>query len=182
MVKTILMSYLYFKSLHLIFMVCWFAGLFYLVRLFIYFKESEKKPELERTVLEKQFTLMTKRLLYIITWPSAILTTIFGWSMIYINTALLDNQWMKVKLCFVFFLLLYTYFCQLIFNQMKIGKITFKSGSLRIFNEVATVFLFSIIFLAVLRTTISWLLATIGLILLAVILMILIKLYKKISS
>ena len=62
MVKTILMSYLYFKSLHLIFMVCWFAGLFYLVRLFIYFKESEKKPELERTVLENQFTLMTKRL------------------------------------------------------------------------------------------------------------------------
>ena len=61
-------------------MVCWFAGLFYLVRLFIYFKESEKKPELERTVLENQFTLMTKRLLYIITWPSALLTTIFGLS------------------------------------------------------------------------------------------------------
>ena len=72
------MSYLYFKSLHLIFMVCWFAGLFYLVRLFIYFKESEKKPQVERTVLETQFTLMTKRLLYIITWPSAVLTTIFG--------------------------------------------------------------------------------------------------------
>ena len=84
-------------------LVCWFAGLFYLVRLFIYFKESEKKPELERTVLENQFILMTKRLLYIITWPSAILTTIFGLSMIYLNTALLDNQWMKVKLCFVFY-------------------------------------------------------------------------------
>ena len=175
------MSYLYFKSLHLIFMVCWFAGLFYLVRLFIYFKESEKKPKVEKIVLETQFTLMTKRLLYIITWPSAVLTTIFGLSMIYLNTALLDSQWMKVKLCFVFFLLLYTYSCQIIFNQMKEGKIKFKSTSLRIWNEVATIFLFSIIFLAVLRTTISWLFATLGLILLAVILMILIKIYKRIS-
>ena len=177
------MSYFfYIKSLHLIFMVCWFAGLFYLVRLFIYFKESETRPKFERTVLETQFTLMTKRLLNIITWPSAILTTIFGLSMIYLNPNLLDAQWMRVKLFFVFFLLIYTYSCQLIFNQMKNGNIIFKSSSLRLWNEVATILLFAIIFLAVLKTTITWLFATLGLIILAVILMILIKIYKRMSS
>ena len=173
------MSYLYLKSLHLIFMVCWFSGLFYLVRLFIYFKESELKDTTTRKILKDQFCLMTKRLLYIITWPSAILTTIFGLSMIYSNPLLLDVKWMKVKLCFVFFLLLYTYSCQIIFNQMKKGKILYKENNLRVWNELATVFLFSIIFLAVLKTSISWLYATVGLILIALILTLLIKAYKR---
>ena len=160
-------------------MVCWFSGLFYLVRLFIYFKESELKDTTTRKILQDQFSLMTKRLLYIITWPSAILTTIFGLSMIYSNPLLLDVKWMKVKLCFVFFLLLYTYSCQIIFNQMKKGKILYQENSLRVWNELATVFLFSIIFLAVLKTSISWLYATVGLILIALILTLLIKAYKR---
>ena len=71
------MNYLYFKSLHLIFMVCWFAGLFYVVRLFIYHKEANTKEYSVKEILQVQYTLMSKRLLNIITWPAAVLTTIF---------------------------------------------------------------------------------------------------------
>jgi len=65
--------YPYIKALHLIFVVTWFAGLFYIPRLFIYHLEALEKPSPEREILAKQFRLMTRRLWYIITWPSAIL-------------------------------------------------------------------------------------------------------------
>ena len=66
------------KALHIIFVVTWFAGLFYIVRLFIYQREAQDKPERERAVLTEQFKLMSKRLWLGITWPSAIITSILG--------------------------------------------------------------------------------------------------------
>ncbi len=173
------MTYFYFKSLHLIFMVCWFSGLFYLVRLFIYFKEAENKDNNTKKILQDQFTLMTKRLLYFITWPAAFLTTFFGLVMIYINPFLLDASWMQVKLCFIFLLWLYTYSCQYFYNQMVIGKITINENRLRIWNELATIFLFTIIFIAILQNSISWLFISLGLIIITIILMFLIKIYKR---
>ena len=103
------MNYLHLKSLHLIFMVCWFAGLFYVVRLFIYHKEAEKKEQGEKSILQSQYTLMSKRLLNIITWPSAFLTTVFGLSMLIENPVYLKQHWMHVKLSFILLLWLYTY-------------------------------------------------------------------------
>ncbi len=173
------MDYFYLKALHLIFMVCWFAGLFYLVRLFIYHKEAAKKQKQEQAILQAQFTIMTGRLLNIITWPSAVLTTVFGISMLYYNPELLKQDWMQVKLVFATLLWGYTYSCQHYYNQMKIGQITSKESKLRIWNEVATLFLFAIIFMAVLKNSMSWIFATFSLVALAVVLMILIKLYKK---
>ena len=70
--------YLYVKAIHIVFIVTWFSGLFYIVRLFIYNAEAETKPELEKSILRPQFNMMTRRLWYGITWPSAILTLIFG--------------------------------------------------------------------------------------------------------
>jgi len=160
-------------------MVCWFAGLFYVLRLFIYHKEADKKEESEKQILQAQYTLMSKRLLSIITWPAAILTTIFGVSMLVENPMYLQQDWMHVKLSFLVLLWLYTYSCQVICNQMKVGQITTTEGKLRIWNEVATLLLFSIIFMAVLKNSISWIYATLSLVGLAVLLMILIKLYKK---
>ena len=160
-------------------MVCWFAGLFYVVRLFIYHKEADKKEESVKQVLQAQYTLMSKRLLSIITWPAAILTTIFGVSMLVENPMYLQQDWMHVKLSFLVLLWLYTYSCQVICNQMKVGQITTTEGKLRMWNEVATLLLFSIIFMAVLKNSISWIYATLSLVGLAVLLMILIKLYKK---
>ena len=160
-------------------MVCWFAGLFYVVRLFIYHKEADKKEESTKLILQEQYTLMSKRLLNIITWPAAVLTTIFGVSMLVENPIYLQQDWMHVKLSFIVLLWLYTYSCQVVCNQMKVGQIKTTESKLRIWNEVATLILFSIIFMAVLKNSISWIWATLSLVGLAVLLMILIKLYKK---
>ena len=97
------MNYLVLKAFHLIFVVCWFAGLFYLGRLFIYFKEAESRNSSEKIILQDQYLIMAKRLMNIIIWPSVLLTSVFGWYMIFLNFNLLDNAWMQVKLLMVFF-------------------------------------------------------------------------------
>ena len=173
------MNYLYFKSLHLIFMVCWFAGLFYVVRLFIYHKEAQEKEESVKEILQSQYALMSKRLLSIITWPSAFLTTLFGVSMLIVNPIVIEQSWMQVKISFILLLWLYTYSCQIILNQIKIGQIRTTEIKLRIWNEVATLIMFAIIFMAVLKNSISWIYATLSLFGLAVLLMVSIKIYKK---
>ena len=160
-------------------MVCWFAGLFYVVRLFIYHKEADRKKESVKVILQVQYNLMSKRLLSIITWPAAILTTFFGVSMLIDNPILLQQNWMHIKLSFILLLWLYTYSCQIILNQIKIGQIKTTEIQLRIWNEVATLIMFALIFMAVLKDSISWIYATLSLVGLAVLLMISIKLYKK---
>ena len=173
------MSYLSIKAVHIIFVICWFAGLFYLGRLFIYFKEAELRNGSEKTILQKQYLIMAKRLMNIIIWPSVLLTSIFGWYMIFLNFNLLDNTWMQVKLLMVFFLILYVIFCQIVLNQMSSGKILVSENKLRLWNEIPTLFLVSIIFLAILKTQISWIYAIASLILFSFLLIILIKLYRK---
>ena len=172
------MSYLVLKALHIIFVVCWFAGLFYLGRLFIYFKEAENLKDEVQEILQKQYLIMTKRLMYIITWPSTILTTIFGWNMIYQNSILLTLDWMKMKLLFIFFLIIYMIFSQMLLNQMIAGKIKFSDKILRIWNEVATLLLVSIVFLAVLKSQIPWFYAILYFIAITLLLLGLIKIYK----
>ena len=160
-------------------MVCWFAGLFYVVRLFIYHKEAQTKEKSIKEILQPQYTLMSKRLLSIITWPSAFLTTFFGVSMLIENPTYLQQNWMQIKLSFILLLWLYTYSCQKMLNQIKTGQIRTTEIKLRIWNEVATLILFAIIFIAVLKNSISWVYATFSLVGLAVLLMISIKIYKK---
>src|SRR5450755_1112017 len=95
--------YLYIKALHIIFIVTWFSGMFYIVRLFIYNTEANEKPEPEKTILQQQFGIMIRRLWMGITWPSAILTLIFGpwmWYQYMGNQFRLEN-WLSIKLCFV---------------------------------------------------------------------------------
>jgi len=176
------MDYLYIKSLHIIFVTTWFAGLFYIIRLFIYYKEAEDKPELESAILRKQYLLMSKRLLYMITWPSAILTTVFAVWMLIKVPVYLTQPWMLIKLGFVLALYLYHYSCQLIYNQMTKGEIKFSAFGLRIWNEVATIILFACVFLVVLKTTMGWIFGVAGIIGVSVLLMLGIKLYKNIRA
>jgi len=136
----------YIKALHIIFVVCWFAGLFYIVRLFIYQTEANQKTEAEKNVLVPQFQLMQKRLWYGITWPSAILTAVFGFWMYFLNLEYyLTQPWMMLKLFFVGVLFVYQFRCQAIFNKMKTNSYTGKSFGLRLFNEVATILLFGVV-------------------------------------
>ena len=176
------MEYLYIKSLHIIFITTWFAGLFYIIRLFIYYKEAEEKPELERNILEKQYKLMIKRLWYIITWPSAILATFFAAYLLYLQPFWLKANWMHIKLGFVFSLFAYHGICQLMYNQIVKGNLKYSSFFLRIWNEVATIILFACVFLVVLKNSMGWVFGTFGIIGVSIILMLGIKLYKNIRK
>lgn len=172
----------YIKALHIIFVVTWFAGLFYIVRLFIYHSEAEEKEEPTKSILQTQYKLMSKRLWYIITWPSAILASFFAFWMLWKQPTYLTMGWMHIKLSFVFALYFYHAGCQKIYTQLQNDIVKYSSFKLRIWNEVATILLFAIVFLVVLQNTISWIWGIVGIILFGILLMLAIKIYKKIRE
>ncbi|MDT0645554.1 CopD family protein [Zunongwangia sp. F260] len=174
--------YNYIKSLHLIFVITWFAGLFYIPRLFVYHIEAAQKSEPEKTILTDQFKLMTKRLWYIITWPSAILTTIFAVWLLFLIPSWLQQDWMLVKLGFVVLLFAYHFKSHLIFKEMQKDIIKWTSTQMRIWNEGSTLVLFAVIFLVIVRDAINWIYGVLGIFVLAIMLMLGIRLYKKIRS
>ena len=176
------MEFLYVKALHIIFVVTWFAGLFYIPRLFIYQTEAEDKLEPAKSILQTQFKLMSKRLWYIITWPSAILASIFGIWLIYLNPVWLEQPWMLVKLAFVLALYFYHGFCQNIYNKLQKNIIKYSTFKLRIFNEISTIILFAVVFLVTVKSAISWVWGVIGILLFGVLIMLGIKLYKRIRE
>jgi|SRR5690606_25584244 len=173
------MSFEYVKALHIIFVVTWFAGLFYIVRLFIYQTEALQKPDAERNILKPQLDMMASRLWHIITWPSAVLTLIFGAWVLSHRWTYLEHGFMHAKLGFVFLLYVYHAFCHVLFKELQAGKARWTSTKLRIWNEASTILLFAIVFLIVLKNTLSMVWGLVGLIGLAVVLMLGIRLYKK---
>src|SRR6185312_4983539 len=169
--------YFYIKAPHLIFVVTWFAGLFYIVRLFVYSAEANEKQEPERGILLKQFSIMQKRLWYGITWPSAILTLIFGTWMGFLFGSL--PSWLLVKLLFVLGLFIYHLFLHHIFRQQQKLNFRWNSQQLRIWNEVATLFLVAIVMLAVVKQLISFIWGILVLIAIGILLFAAIKIYKR---
>lgn len=168
--------YNYVKALHIIFVVTWFSGLFYVVRLFIYNTEAGEKQEMEKTILRNQFSLMIRRLWMGITWPSAVLTLIFGLWMFYLYEGI--PQWLRIKLMFVSGLYVYHFSLQHIFKQQIKGIFKYTSRQLRIWNEVATIFLIAIVMLVVVKQGISLLWGFAGLVLLMMLLMTAIRIYN----
>ena len=172
---------LYIKALHIIFVVTWFAGLFYIVRLFIYMMEAhESAEEPAKSILLKQYKIMSKRLWYGITWPSAIMTFIMGVAML-VGFGYHHNMpdWLWIKIAFVAGLYAYHFICHRLFVKLQHGAQIWSSQKLRLWNEVATIFLIAIVFLVVLRSTLSMAYGIIGLIIFAALLMIAIRIYKK---
>jgi len=171
--------YNYIKALHLIFVITWFAGLFYIPRLFIYHVEGLKKSENEAAILSAQFKIMEKRLWYIITWPSAILTILFAAWLLALMPEWLAQPWMHLKLLFVALLIAYHLKTHKMFLRFQQDKITYSSMYLRIWNEGATLLLFAIVFLVILKDSLHWISGLLGFLGLAVVLFLGIKLYKK---
>lgn len=169
-------------SLHIIFIVTWFAGLFYVVRLFVYLKEAETKPEVERTILIPQFQLMSKRLWYGITWPSFILTLILGPTLLYLSPGFLQMAFMHIKLTFVFLLVVYHFVCHAYYNQLQKNTCAKSSTFFRVWNEIATLLLVAIVFLIVTKNQLNWIYASLGFIAFGIILMLAIKIYKNIRT
>ena len=177
--------YNYLKSLHLIFVITWFAGLFYIVRLFVYQIEANDKPSPEKEILQKQYNLMAYRLWYIITWPSAILASFFAYWMLFftdLGNSWLQMPWMHVKLGFVFALYLYHLKCHQIFIQLQKGEIKYSSNFMRLWNEGATIILFAVVFLVILKNEIDWIYGVIGIFLFSILIMLGFKFYKRIRE
>jgi putative membrane protein len=173
------MTSLYLKAVHIIFIVTWFAGLFYMPRLFVYITEVHDKPEPEKSILLNQLKLMATRLWYGITWPSAVITLGMGASLLLNEPAWLQYGFMHIKLSLVFLLYVYHFSLQYLFALLKKDVVRFSSQQLRMWNEVATLFLISIVFIIVLRNTLSMLWGVIGLAVITFLILVGIKLYKK---
>ena len=174
--------YNYIKSLHLIFVVTWFAGLFYEPRLFIYHIEASKKSSPAKEILENQLKIMSRRLWYIITWPSAILATIFAIWLLVLIPGLLYQSWMLIKTVFIFLLYAYHLKTHQMFLELQRDEIRYSSNFMRIWNEGATLFLFAIVFLAIVKSAIHWVFMLFGTFGLIVLLMVAIKLYKRLRD
>lgn len=167
------------KSLHLIFMVSWFAALFYMPRLLIYFVESNDKEATVQQILKKQYALMQRKLWYIIGWPAMLLTITFGVWMLVLRPIYLQEMWMLVKLSFVVALIFYHLFTHLFYRKQNNEKLSLGSFKLRLWNEVATVLLIAIMFTVVFKDGMSWIYGVIGILGIAVILTFAVRRYKK---
>lgn len=180
------MDFATIKALHIIFVVSWFAGLFYIVRLFIYHTEAQSRQEVEKRVLSDQFEIMEKRLWWIITTPAMLLTILFGTWMILLSPDALflgeHARWMHIKIAFVLLLLVYHFVCQKMMFSLKKGQFKWKSNTLRIWNEVATLCLVSIVFLVELQNSLDWINGVVGFFIIAAALVIAIYIYKRLRT
>lgn len=174
------MDYLIAKSLHIIFMVSYFAGIFYLVRLFIYNTEAlDEKDEKIKKVLHKQYNFMQERLWNIITVPAFIIMIITGLYMLYrSHWVFLSQGWMHIKLFFVTLLLGYHFWCWRFLKQLQRGVASMTSVQLRMMNEVATLILFTVVFAVILKSFFidHWYVALVSFIALGTLIMLIVKL------
>jgi putative membrane protein len=150
--------------------------------LFIYHIEATDKPSPDKEILSDQLKLMTKRLWYIITWPSAVLCTIFAFWLLFLIPGWLEQPWMHIKLLFVVLLIVYHMKTHMIYLQLQRDEIKYTSNFMRIWNEGATVILFAVTFLVILKGTFNWIFGVLGLIVLGILLMLGIRLYKRIRD
>ncbi|MGI9547325.1 MAG: CopD family protein [Flavobacteriaceae bacterium] len=175
-------AYNYIKALHLIFVITWFAGLFYIPRLFIYHIEAQGKDSPDREILSEQLKIMTRRLWYIISWPSAVLSTVFALWLLIIMPGWLEQPWMHLKLGFVVLLFAYHYKTHLIFKELQRDRFKYSSNFMRIWNEGATLILFAVTFLVILKSTFNWIFGLVGMLVLVILIMLGIRLYKRIRD
>ncbi|HEY9828433.1 MAG TPA: protoporphyrinogen oxidase HemJ [Stenomitos sp.] len=147
------MAYFWFKAFHIIGVVVWFAGLFYLVRLFIYHVEANEEAEPAQSILKKQYTLMEKRLLNIITTPGMIVTVVCAIGLLVLAPELLHQGWLHAKLTFVALLLGYHFYCMRLMKQLAEGTCRWSGQQLRGLNEAPTVMLVVIVLLVVFKNS-----------------------------
>jgi protoporphyrinogen IX oxidase len=173
------MIYFWFKAFHLIGIVVWFAGLFYLVRLFVYHVEASQQPEPAQTILKTQYEIMEKRLYKIITTPGMVMTVTMAIGLIFTKPDILKLGWLHIKLVFVALLLAYHFLCGWIMKQLEKGEFQWTGQQFRAFNEVPTILLVIIILLAVFKKNLPLDLTTLLVVTLIITITVSIQLYTK---
>ncbi|MBD2540400.1 protoporphyrinogen oxidase HemJ [Coleofasciculus sp. FACHB-SPT36] len=147
------MAYFWFKAFHIVGFVVWFAGLFYLVRLFIYHVEASEQPEPAQTILKNQYQIMEKRLYSIITTPGMIVTVAMAIGLVSTETEVLRESWLHIKLGLVTALIGYHHYCGRLIKQLAEDRCTWNSQQLRALNEAPTLLLVVIVLLAVFKNS-----------------------------
>lgn len=176
------MTYLVIKSIHVVAVIAWFAGLFYIVRLFVYHTEAMDMGEPKKSILTDQYHIMETRLHNIICTPAMALTWILGISMIIYNGGewFKLNTWLHSKMIFVIILTIYHERNRKIIKQLQEGIMTMSSEKFRLYNEVPTLLLLIIILLAICKNMLNIGFALIGILIFAMIMLVFMKVYKKI--
>lgn len=178
------MSILIYKTIHIIAVVSWFAGLFYLGRMFVYHREALDKPEPDRTILIDQITIMEHRVYKIIMNQAMILSWVFGILMIYQYGMewFKLNTWLHYKILLVIGLTGYHLYCNKMISYLGKGKLPMSSMGFRLFNEVPTIFLITIVALAIFKNATNPITLFVSILAIILLLILLTLLYKKIRS
>ena len=176
------MAYTWYKAFHIVGVVVWFAGLFYLVRLFVYHAEAESKPEPARTILKEQYALMESRLYAMICTPGAILAVMMGVGMLAVDWTWVTHTWLQVKLLFVVMLVVYHAQCGRWMRQLAAGTSTVRAARFRVWNEAPTLLLVAIVLLAVFKNALPAAYAALVMAALVVALLAAIRIYARIRQ
>jgi putative membrane protein len=150
--------------------------------LFVYQIEANEKSSPEKEILQNQYKIMTYRLWYIITWPSAVLAILFAVWLLILMPDWLQMPWMHVKLGFVALLIAYQIKCQLIYKDLQNDVFNYSSNFMRLWNEGATIILFAVVFLVILKNAFNWIYGVVGIFLFSILIMLGFKFYKKIRE
>lgn len=173
------MAYYWFKAFHLIGVVVWFAGLFYLVRLFVYHAEASEQPEPAQTILKNQYQIMEKRLYHIITTPGMVVTVAMAIALLTTEPEVLKDGWLHIKLAFVAALVIYHFYCGRIMRRLAAGTCNWSGQHFRALNEAPTVLLVAIVLLAVFKNNLPTDMTAWGIFGMIVVMAVTIQLYAK---
>ena len=178
------MLYTILKAVHIIFMVSYFAGIFYLVRLFVYYKDTDTFDEQKKLILREQYVYMARRLWNIITVPAGVIMLSTGITMIILNFSLMQTPWFHLKLTFLIGLGGYHLWCWKKILQIKNlqgASLPISNIKLRQSNEIATFILFLVVFTVILKSMVItfWWQLILGFLILVFMIMATVKLVNK---
>ncbi len=147
------MAYLWFKSFHIVGFVAWFAGLFYLPRLFVYHIEAAERPEPASTVLKEEYSRLEKRLYKLIMMPAMLFTIAMAIGIIWTEPELLRQTWLHVKIGLVLLLVGFHFYCGRLIDQLEKGTCSSSSLQMRRINEIPTILLCVVVLLAIFKSS-----------------------------
>jgi protoporphyrinogen IX oxidase len=173
------MAYLWFKSFHILGFVAWFAGLFYLPRLFIYHIEAEERQEPVRSALQEEYSRIEKLLYKLIMMPAMIFTIAMAIGIIFTEPDVLKQTWLHAKLVFVLLLIAFHFYCGRLIRQLETKTCSINSLQMRRINEIPTIVLSLIVLLAIFKNSLPMSITAWGTVITVSIFVVIIQLYAR---
>jgi protoporphyrinogen IX oxidase len=173
------MGYFWFKSFHIIGFVAWFAGLFYLPRLFIYHIEAEERQEPVKTALKEEYSRIEKLLYKLIMMPAMIFTIAMEIGIISTEPEVIKQTWLHVKLFFVLLLIGFHFYCKRLIGQLETGTCSIDSLQMRRINEIPTILLALVVLLAIFKNSLPTNVTALGTVITALVFVVIIQLYAR---